>query len=429
MSFILDCLYVLAGVFALPYWLWKLPQAPRYRAGLLQRLGFSPRMPEGVRRLWVHCASVGEASIPRELVARFRRGHPDWHIVFSTNTDTGAARLRELYPRWPVFYMPLDFSPCVRAALGRVRPDVALLVELELWPNFVRACRTQGVRTAIVNGRISPRSRRLLRVLGLLCRELWDCVEVCCARSDDDAAGFVAAGMAPGKVFNCGSLKCDNLTVQVDPARQNYLRQLFAIAPGAPVLVAGSTHHGEESILATAYRDLRLKHRDLRLIVAPRHIERAREAAAAVRARGLPVLTKTELEGGRAVASGSEVIVVDTIGDLVSCYALATCAFVGRSLVAPGGGQNVMEPAALGKPVLTGPHTANFASEMTHLINTGGALVVRGRRELTRQVDRLLSDPALAEQMGKAGRQIIQESRGATERALSRLEGLFKGGR
>ncbi|MCK4283932.1 MAG: 3-deoxy-D-manno-octulosonic acid transferase [Candidatus Brocadiae bacterium] len=429
MSFILDCLYLLAGVVVLPYWLWKLPQAPRYRAGLLQRLGFSPRMPEAARRLWVHCASVGEAAIPRQLVARFRRRHPDWHIVFSTNTNTGAARLHELYPESPVFYMPLDLSPCVRTALSRVRPDVVLLVELEFWPNFVRACRTQGVRTAIINGRIGVRSRHLLGVLGLLCRGLWDSVQVCCARSSDDAAGFLAAGMPPAKVFNCGSLKCDNLTVEVDPAKERYLRRLFAIAPGVPVLVGGSTHHGEESILATLYRDLRLKHRGLRLIIAPRHIERAREAAAAVRARGLPVLRKTELEGGKAVASSSEVIVVDTVGDLVACYALATCAFVGRSLMAPGGGQNMMEPAALGKPVLIGPYTANFGPEMSHLTSAGAALVVRGPRELARQVDRLLSDPALADQMGKAGQRIVRESRGATERALSRLECLFRDGR
>lgn len=425
MSLILDCVYLLAGAFLLPYWLWKLPRAPRYRVGLLQRLGLIPPLPEGQRRLWVHCASVGEAAIPRQLLAEFGRRHPDWQVVFSTNTDTGAARLRELYPGSPVFYMPLDFSLCVRSALKRVRPDVLVLVELEVWPNLAQACKTRGVTMAIVNGRIGCGSRWLLRVLSRLCRGLWDPVRVCCARSGDDADGFLMAGMPQDRIFNCGSLKCDNLVVELDAEKVRYLRELLAIAADAPVLVAGSTHPGEESILATVYRDLRLKHRALRMIIAPRHIERAREAGAAVQARGLPVLTKTELDAGRGVAAGDEVVVVDTIGDLVTCYGLATCAFVGRSLIPPGGGQNVMEPAALGKPVLTGPHTANFGPEMSLLTGAGAALVVRGRAELTDRVDRLLSDPAAAELMGRAGQRIIRESRGATRRTLDKLERLF----
>ncbi len=429
MSWILDCLYLIGGAVLLPYWLWKLPQAPRYRAGLLQRLGFVPEMPEGPRRLWVHCASVGEAAIPRELVAELRRRHPDWQVIFSTNTDTGAARLRELYPDCAVFFMPIDFSVCVRAALGRVRPAAVILVELEFWPNFALACRAEGVPMAIVNGRIGRRSRRLLWAMSRLGRRLWDPVLVCCARSADDARGFVAAGMPEHRVHDCGSLKLDNLTVELDSHDQQRLQELFAIAPGAPVLVGGSTHRGEESILATVYRDLRLRHRDLRMIIAPRHVERAREAAAAVRARGLPVVTKTALDSGAAVASGNEVIIVDTIGDLVTCYGLATCAFIGRSLVAPGGGQNMMEPVALGKPVLTGPHTANFAPEMSLLKNSGAALVVRNARELTGQVDRLLSDPAAAGGMAQAGRRIVQESRGATRRTLDGLERLLRAGR
>ena len=429
MSWILDCLYLIGAAVLLPYWLWKVPQAPRYRAGLLQRLGLVPVLPGGPRRLWVHCASVGEAAIPRELVAELRRRHPDWQIVFSTNTDTGAARLHELYPDCPAFFMPIDLSLCVRTALGRVRPAAVILVELEFWPNFALACRAEGVPMGVVNGRIGRRSRRFLRALTRLCRRLWDPVLVCCTRSADDARGFIAAGMPEQRVYNCGSLKFDNLAVEVKAEDQRRLQGLFAIAPGSPVLVAGSTHRGEESILATVYRDLRLRHRELRMIIAPRHIERAPEAVAAVRARGLPVATKRALDSGAAVASGNEVVVVDTIGDLVTCYGLATCAFVGRSLVAPGGGQNMMEPVALGKPVLTGPHTANFGPEMNLLRSAGAALVVRNARELTRHVDRLLSEPSAAERMAQAGRRIVQESRGATQRTLERLERLLRAGR
>jgi 3-deoxy-D-manno-octulosonic-acid transferase len=429
MHLLLDCLYVLGGALLLPYWLYKLPQAPRYRAGLLERLGRSPELPPEPKRLWIHCASVGEAAIPRRLVAELAERHPNWETVFSTNTDTGAARLRELYPESTVFYMPLDLSLAAWSALQRIRPDVVVLVELELWPNFVDACRRRGVPVAIINGRIGAGSRAMLGLLGRLWGRLWDAVSVCCARSADDAEGFAAAGMPPERVFECGMLKCDGLSVEADASKLRHLHELFAIDPRSAVLVAGSTHRGEEVAVATAYRDLKRDRRDLRLIIAPRHVERAGEVLAAVRARGLPVAAKTDLEAGRATASGDEVIVVDTIGDLVDCYALATCVFVGRSLVPPGGGQNVMEPAALGKPVLVGPHMANFAPEMRMLRDAGAAVVVRSRAELARQVAHLLAEPAEVERMGRAGRRTITDSRGATRRTMERLEPLLKSAR
>lgn len=426
MSTLLDCLYLVAGACLLPYWLWKLPQAPRYRAGIFQRLGFSPRLAPGRKRLWLHCASVGEAAVPRKLVAEFRERHADWQVVFSAVTDTGAARLRELYPDSPVFYMPLDFSPCTRMALRRVRPDAVILVELEYWPNFAMACRSLGVPLAIINGRIGPSSRRMLGLLRKLWPSLWRPVAVCCARSHDDAAGFVEAGLPADKVLNCGLLKCDGLAARADPEHERKLRKLFAIAAGAPVLVAGSTHEGEETVVAAAYRDLKISHRALRLIIAPRHVERAGEVTAALRARGHMAVTKSALEAGQTASAGDAVIVVDTIGDLVGCYGLATCAFVGRSLSAPGGGQNVMEPAALGKPVLTGPYTSNFGPEMGLLKSTGAAVVVHNGPELIREVGRLLSAPAQAMRMGEAGRRIVRESQGATSRTLDRLAPILR---
>jgi len=425
MSWLLDCLYLVAGVCLLPLWLLRLPRAPRYRAGLLQRLGMSPRLPPNRRRLWIHCASVGEAAIPKELVTQFRRRHPDWHVVFSTNTDTGAARLRALYPGATVFFMPLDFSACVALALRRVAPSLLVLVELEVWPNLAAACVARGVPMAIVNGRITAGSQRLLSAVGRLWPRLWEPVLLCCARSAEDARRFARAGVPADRVFDCGMLKCDQPIAQPPLEELARLRALLRIAPGATVLVAGSTREGEEGMVAAAYRDLARKYRRLRLIVVPRHVERAREAVAAVRGRGLLAVTKTDLDMGRAEATGAEVVVVDTIGDLLACYALATVTFVGGSLIPPGGGQNVMEPAALGKAVLTGPHTANFRPEMEMLAGAGAALVVADAAELTHELDRLLRDPAEARRMGAAGRRAVERTRGASERALQRLEALL----
>jgi len=425
MGLLVDSAYVVAASALLPAWLWRLPRARRYRAGLAQRLGLAPRLPQGPR-VWIHCASVGEAAIPGALVAGLQARHPTWDVVFSTNTDTGADRLRELYPGATVFYMPLDFSACVRATFRRVRPSLVLLVELEVWPNFLEVCRDRGVPVGIVNGRIGTGSRRSLRALSRLCRRLWEPVRVCCARSRDDAEGFVSAGMPPERVFDCGSLKYDALRAGPDAEEVARLRALFGFETGAPVLVAGSTHAGEEAVLGAAYANLRRKHPGLRMVVVPRHVERAAEAVAELEGEALPVVRKTALDGGRAVAGGDEVIVLDTVGELAACYGLAACAFVGRSLVPPGGGQNMMEPVALGLPVVVGPHTGNFKPEMALLRRANGIVEVQDGAGLEAALGRLLGDPATARRVGDAGRAVIEASRGATQRTLDRLAPLLR---
>jgi 3-deoxy-D-manno-octulosonic-acid transferase len=426
MTWLFDCLYALAGLWLLPVWLWKLPRARRYRAGIVQRLGRAPVLPSRPR-LWVHCASVGEAAVPRSLLDEFLAGRPDWDVVFSTNTDTGAGRLRDLYPGATVFYFPLDFSSCVDEALRRVRPSAVLLIELEVWPNFNEACCRRAIPIVIINGRIGAGSRRLLRVVSRLARRLWDPVRLCCARSSDDADGFAAAGLPRARIAECGLLKCDRLALEPDAARLAELRDLFAIADGAPVVVAGSTHQGEEGVLVAACRDLKRRHPELRLILVPRHIERAGSAAEAVSGRGLPVLRKTALDAGDARARGDEVIVVDTIGELVACYGLGTLAFVGRSLLPPGGGQNVLEPAALGVPVVTGPYIANFVPETRMLVAAGAAVVVGDQAQLVRELDAIAGDPERARRMGAAGHEAITHNRGATRRTLAGLDAVLSG--
>ena len=425
MRWILDALYVDLLAAAAPYWLWKVPQARRYRAGLLQRIGLVPAMPKSGRRLWVHCVSVGEAAIPRTLIEQFHTRHPGWEVVFSTFTDTGADRLRSLYPDCRVFFWPLDLSPCVHETVRRVQPDAVVLVEQELWPNFLHECLCRRVPVAVVNGRINPRSVRLLRGLSRLCPAVPKAVTLCCARSETDAARFAEAGLARDRIFSAGSLKYDALPAEVAPDKLMALRERFALGPEARVLVAGSTHPGEDEMLCRAYRDLRGKHSDLRLILVPRHIERAAAVAREVRDAGLPAARKSDLDSGTAKPSADDVILVDTIGDLVTCYALATCAFVGRSLLPPGGGQNMMEPAGLGKPVIVGPHNSNFAPEMELLTSRRAVVIVQDEAGLRGELDRLLSNAQAAGELGQRARQAVLDSRGATERTLAKLEGML----
>ncbi len=427
MRWLLNCLYLDVLFCALPYWLWKIPQARRYRAGVPERLGFSPRMDDGRRRLWIHCSSVGEASIPRKLVEEFRESYPDWDVVFSTFTDTGAERLRKLYPDCTVFYWPLDLSFCVENCLNRVEPSAVVLVELEVWPNFMDACARMGIPVSIINGRISDRSAHALRCLSRLVPRLWKPVELCCARSGVDARRFAATGIGEERVFNLGSLKYDALHMQADSDKVKALQRQFRLAPDAPVLVAGSTHPGEEDIICQVYVELKREFSDLRLIIVPRHIERAEKVAARIGSFNLPFSRKTELDADRTSVTGDEAILVDTIGDLVACYDLATCVFVGRSLKPPGGGQNMMEPAALGKPVLVGPHTGNFKPEMALLKQEDAVLQVQDAEELWRQLHRLLSDRQFARAQGGRARAAVLRSQGATMRTFRKLQRMLEG--
>jgi len=424
MRWLFDAVYLALLPWGLPYWLWKLPQGRRYRAGLLHRLGLAPRLGPG-RRLWVHCASVGEAAVPRRLVERFRSAHPHWDVVFSAQTDTGADRLRELYPTSTVFYWPLDLSVCVDASLRRVNPSAVVLVELELWPGFLLACRARGIPVVVVNGRMNASSAALMRGLSRLCPGLWAAVRLCCARSEADAARFAEAGLPRERIVTTGSLKYDALETTVDRGRAEGLRRRFALAPDAPVLVGGSTHPGEEQMLCRLYRKLRARHGGLRLVLVPRHVERADAVARETARMGLSVVRKSALDSGRARATGEEVILVDTVGDLVTCYGLAACVFVGRSMLPPGGGQNMMEPAALGKPVVVGPHTRNFEPEMETLLGRRAVVVVRDEEELLAAVDAVLADPFEAAALGARARRVAMESRGAAERTLERLEAVL----
>jgi 3-deoxy-D-manno-octulosonic-acid transferase len=424
MHILVDLLNLLLGIALVPVWLVKLPRGQRYRSGVLERLGFAPEL-QDAPRLWVHCASVGEAAVPQPLVERIRRRYPDWDVVFSTNTDTGAERLRSLYPDATVFYYPLDFSPCVAAAMRRVKPSAVLLVELEVWPNFMRLCHVRGVPVGIISGRIGSSSRRWLPRMERFMPWLWKPVAACCARSEDDARGFVAAGLPEEVVHTTGSLKYDSLAVEPDMARVDALRDVFCIDQQQRVIVGGSTWPGEEAALAASFDALREHHPDLRLVVAPRHVERADEAAADLAGRGLNVVRKTALDAGDAEAGPDDTILVDTVGDLAACYGMAYAAFIGRSLEAPGGGQNMMEPAGLGVPVLVGPHTKNFRPEMKLLQAADAVVVVEGPEELTRALRELLDDPAAAALKGQAAREVILRCRGSAERTLDCLDPLL----
>ena len=422
MSIALDALYIGAATIAAPYVLVRMALSKRWRAGLVQRLGLIEPRAGDRPCLWLHCASVGEALNVRSFLGQLRDALPEWEVVVSTNTNTGMEVLHKRYPDLRAFYYPLDLSGCVARTFRRIRPDCVALFELEAWPNCLSEAARRDVPVVVINGRVNPATVRAHRWLRWLAGDFW-------ARGRRNAYGvqnetyadrFAQLGIAPKQIQVTGNVKYDNIDLAADPDAKARLEALFQIEPDDVVLVGGSTWDGEEQALLTAFEALRPEIDRLRLILVPRHVERADAVAGLVQAAGLPVVRKTGLDAGEEapVPLRSAVLLVDTVGDLATVYTLARVAFVGKSLV-PLGGQNMLEPAGIGVPVVFGPHTSNFAKESDLLLSRQAARCVSDTEELTAVVKHLLTCPEEASAMGERARQVITENTGAAQRSVA----------
>ena len=428
MPYLLDAVYLLALLVLSPWLLYRALTTGKYRRGLWSKLTGSAALLSGSSRptAWFHGVSVGEVHLLRQVVALFRRRHPGWECVISTTTDTGFDEARKRFPDLHVFWWPLDFSWAVRRALRRVRPGLVVLAEGEAWPNFVLAAKAHGVPVAVINGRMSPRSRRRYGLAGGLVRRLFARLDLVAAQTEDYAAAYRALGAAPGRVAVTGSVKYDGVETDRDNGRTQELRRLLGVAPGELVWVAGSTQAPEEEVALGVYQRALAEHPNLRLILVPRQKERFDEVASLLRRAGVPFVRRSELPSG--TPSTRPVILVDTFGELSAVWGLADVAFVGGSLDGRRGGQNMIEPAAYGAAVVFGPHVWNFRDTAERLRHAGAAVQVRDGRELKAAVRRLLREPAERARLGEAARQLVRAQQGATERTVALLGGLLKAG-
>lgn len=428
MPIIFDSFYLAAGILGTPYILAKMFTSERFRAGLSQRLGWLPAR-EGDRPcFWVHAASVGEVKTAEALINAMGKEYPGWDIIISTNTNTGFSIARKRFENRPVVYFPLDFSWIDRKAFELLRPTCIVLVELEIWPNFLVEAVEREIPVVLVNGRISKKSKKFFNVMSFLSRTFSESLSapgnVYCVRTGPDASRFLELGIPEEKVITTGNMKYDNLAVDVPENIKEGLRQTFKIGPKDPVLVGGSTHAGEEEILLRCLMTLKATVPGLRLILVPRHIERAEEVERSVTALGFSCARKSMLDKGKNFGSepGDTVVLVDTIGDLNNVYSLADCVFVGKSLMGRGG-QNVMEPAALARPTVFGPNMANFEEEMHLLLKADAVKMVRDEKDLLGTVKSILSNAGEAKEMGQRARETVLKQRGATSRNLEALRG------
>lgn len=393
----------------------------KYRRGLHERLGWVPAWAGPARPLWLHAVSVGEVMAATPLAGELLARRPDLPLLVSTVTDTGRAVALQRLPAAEFVFFPVDFGWAVRSALARLAPRAVLLTETEIWPNFIRACGRRGVPVVLINGRISPRSFPRYRLVRGPFRRVLEGIRLFCMQTAQDAERILRLGAPADRVRVVGNLKYDLPTLAAAPDVAG-VRAGLALPPDRRLIAAGSTHRGEDEVLLEAFQDLRRSREDLCLLLAPRHPERLEEVERIVRRAGLTWVRRSQLPA-RAL-NGAAVILLDTVGELARLYAAATVVFIGGSLI-PHGGQNLLEPAAVGRPVLHGPYMGNFAEMRDLFREAGAAIQVEDGTRLARELAALLDDPARAEAMGKAGRQIVEAHRGATRRTADLVAALL----
>ncbi|HYV38322.1 MAG TPA: 3-deoxy-D-manno-octulosonic acid transferase [Gemmataceae bacterium] len=422
MPYLLNLLYCSVLIFLSPWLLYKALTTGKYRRGLWHKLtGRAFRRKGNAPCIWFHGVSVGEIHLLQHVVAAFRRRHLNWHCVISTTTDTGFAEAEKRFPGCPVFWWPFDFTWAVKRALRRVRPDVIVLAEGELWPNFLTCAKRQAMRVAVVNGRMSPRSLARYQKLSGLARRVWGKLDLVAAQTADYARNFEALGART--VHVTGSVKYDGANGDRNNPRTRQFRELFGVQSNDLILVAGSTQDPEERIVLDIYRRAAAVHPNLRLFLVPRQQDRFEPVAGLLQRSGLPFVRRSTISGPRTDSRG--IVLVDTIGELGALWGLADVAFVGGSLDGQRGGQNMIEPAAYGAAVVFGPHVWNFKEIAGRLLENGAAVQVKNAEELEKEIERLLADAKARDEMGAAGRDLVHSQQGATERTLVLLDELI----
>jgi 3-deoxy-D-manno-octulosonic-acid transferase len=407
----------------LPYWLLRMATQGKYREGLSERLG---RVPERLREadprktIWVHAVSVGEVLAASRLVKELSARVPQYRVLLSTTTRTGQRLARERTGVTHAFYFPLDFPWIVQRYLRKLDPVLLVLVETELWPNLLTACRRDGIPVALVNGRISDRSLPRYMRLRRLWRGILDGVSIVLAQSEEDVKRLKAIGAPPGRVWFTGNLKYD-----VRSAEPAAITKMFRdrLAPGTRVLVCGSTLEGEEEILLNAFQQLLKTIPDCVMILAPRHPERFGRVAGLLKNRKESYVRRSNWIKKPARIKPGTVVLLDSIGELASVYALASVAFVGGSLV-PAGGHNPLEPAQFAVPVVMGMHYANFRAVIDTLVQAE-ALKLATTETLLPMLENLLTDHEAANALGVRALEVFHHQAGATGRTITALLGLL----
>ena len=426
-----------------PYLLYQAVRYRKYIRSLPQRMGYLPLSfnLDGDHSIWIHAVSVGEVLTARALLPELRQRYPRLRIFLSTTTMTGQQVARTNLPYVDeVFYLPFDLGCIVNRTLRLVKPRLFVMMETELWPNLLRACRRAEVRSVLVNGRISSRSYPRYRLARPFFRRVLGHVDRFCMQSDESARRIVEIGADPGRVTVTGSLKFDSLDLagaqdaasdshyRIQPMHdrgRNRVLRYFRLPPERPVVIAASTLKGEEEHVLEAFVRIRATMPATLLVIAPRKPERFDEVERLARRAGWNVARRSELRVDSEPRH--DVVILDTIGELAQLYQVATAVFVGGSLV-DAGGHNILEPAVFGKPIVFGPYMQNFAEIARAFVENGAAVQIHAGRELEPALLDLLRDPVRRARLGAAARALVEANRGARGKTLDVIAELLPAG-
>ncbi len=422
---IYNLLFPFALLVFLPGYVVKMLRRGNYRDKFGQRLGLYDAATRAALaagpRTWLHAVSVGEVMIALKLAAQMKAREPDLRIALTTTTTTGFALARRQTPAWiEVLYTPLDFWPVMRRAFAVIRPRRIVLVEAEVWPNLTALAQQRKIPIALVNARLSPRSEGRFRRFRWFVRPYFQKLDLVCVPEAEDIARWQSLGVKPARIQRVGSIKFDPDDVTPRPEIPRAVLRTLGIEAARPILLGGSTHPGEEEILAKTFRELRREFPGLFLLLAPRHVERTREIAAQLRSLGVLSVRRSEV----ATAAAIDCLLLDTTGELRDWYSVGTIVFIGKSLTARGG-QNPVEAIVADRPVVFGPHMENFAALARELVAAGGAIQSDDAAALTSLLADLLRDESKRESLVRQAREVLQQHRGATERTAELLEKLI----
>lgn len=409
-------LFYLALPLILMRLIWRGFKAPDYFKRWNERFGhISPRR-SSQKLIWVHAVSVGEAEACRPLIKGLQQRYPEHQILITTMTPTGSARVKSLFADTVLHvYLPYDLPFAIKRFLKAMRPEFGIIMETELWPNLILICAEQSIPIVIANARLSARSARGYQKVSKFTHQMLRSIPLIAAQTHSDRDRFVQLGAHKEKVHAVGNLKYEITLPASSMERAEAIRALWG---NRPVFIAASTHEGEEEKIIDAARKIRGQFRDLLLIIVPRHPERFDRVAALCRRAGLNTLRRSE---GKPCSSQIQALVVDSMGELSIFYGTADVAFVGGSLV-PHGGHNLLEPAALSRPVITGPHYFNFLEVTKQFLEHQAAIEVKNPEQLADTVIELLKAPQRRAVMGDAGKQLIEQSKGASQRLLNLID-------
>lgn len=422
-----NILFTVCFILSSPSYFVRMRRRGNWQKGFAERFGnYDTKLKQAITNrhvFWMHAVSVGEVNLCTQLIRALEPRVPNVKIVVSTTTTTGMGELRRKLPSHiGKIYYPIDRRLYVARALGTIQPEAIVLVEAEIWPNFLWRARDLGKPVFLVNARLSDRSYRGYKRFGFLFKPLFARLAGIGAQNEADAVKLRELGCRPEAIRIVGSLKFDS--AKLDERRlldvPALLRQV-GVKPGARLIVGGSTHAGEEAILAEQYLRLRARFPDVFLVLVPRHFERSREVGRELEARGVRFVYRSELMSREEFAPGEmDCLLVNTTGELKYFYEHATIIFVGKSLTAEGG-QNPIEPGALGKAMVFGPNMQNFAEVVRSFLEQKGAVQARNAAELEKVLGDLLADESLRQQLGRNALKVVHENLGAVERTVDMI--------